>query len=133
MLLLLSACGWLLTDERVTTAQASGTWELVSLSVEGLDVPIPNDTGPTLVIEPGSFGGHAGCNSFGAEVSETASRLSVGGAFQTLIGCSDEINQFEVSYLRALERVTEMHRRGTELTLMGPGVELRYKRSAAAG
>jgi heat shock protein HslJ len=133
LLVLLAACGWLLTDERVTTAEASGTWLLHGATIDQLNVPIPADVEPRLIIRPGSISGHSGCNGFGGNVSETEGEVAVGEIMQTMMGCSDELTVFERAYTDAVGRVTEIHRRGTELTLVGPGVDLRFKREPAGG
>ena len=107
-------------------AEATGEWILEDGMIDGRMLRIPADVQGKLNIQPGRFDGHSGCNSFGGDVSESDRSISVGSLIQTAMGCANEVNQFEASFVEALRRATELHRTGNALTVLGSGVELHF-------
>jgi heat shock protein HslJ len=105
-----------------------GTWQLVTGTSNGVDLPVLADHPITLIVEPSSMGGTAACNSYGAEVSLTGGGVQMGMIEQTLRGCEEAVQAAETAYLSALRNVTRIGMDRDHLVLTGPGVELRFQR-----
>lgn len=103
-----------------------GTWQLESGTVAGVAVePVPGHP-VTLIVEPGSVGGSAGCNSYGGRlvVGPTSSILEMAS---TAMACEPaEVMTVEMTYTRGLMNVDTMARQGDKLTLSGPNVDLLF-------
>jgi heat shock protein HslJ len=80
-------------------------WQLVSFGDEN---PIILNTVITLVFDDGnSFGGSAGCNSYGGTYEVNGNEITFGETVSTMMACLDEgIMEQEQAYLNALNSAT---------------------------
>jgi heat shock protein HslJ len=104
----------------------TGNWQLLSGSVDGEALPLIDGSPVTLNITGTELGGSSACNSYGGHFILDGASISIGDLVSTLMMCGPEAMDVEVPYLEALRKVDTVAVDGDELTLTGPGIELRY-------
>lgn len=140
--LLVVACGGPGADADL--GAAVGGWRFVEGTVpSGALAPVPTGAEVTLVLEadPGATddgvlaGGSSGCNQYGTRIVPTGDgAVGVADIASTLMACADaDANALEAGYLEGLALVSTLEVEGERLVLSGPGVELRFARTAEAG
>lgn len=103
-----------------------GDWILTEGSGADGEIPIPDDTSPTLTIDGDDWGGQA-CNHYGATVDVSGNEVQVGETFQTDMACMpQELMEAEAAYLTAFQQVTSVEVVDDQLVLRGEDVELVY-------
>ena len=108
-----------------------GQWRLESGSVDGEMIKIPRGQPISLEVNGATAGGRSSCNAYGASVVLEGSTIEFRRIEGTLMGCLPAAMTAETEYLDALGRVRTVARDGDQLTLTGPGVELRFETSGA--
>ena len=103
-----------------------GTWLLVSGHTADGPLAVTPDTHVTLTFDDEGLGGTAPCNDYGADFDLDGSSFDVPGPGieQTLMGCGEEPEALESSYLSALADVDTVTRDGDTLTMRGEDIEL---------
>ena len=117
-------------EETVTDGDpfGTGTWVLVSGSVDGAQLVLVDDAPVTFLVDNGEVGGRSACNSYGGPISATDGVVTIGpGLVMTEMAClADGVMDLEAAYLAALERVTAVGRDGDALVLSGEGIHIRF-------
>jgi heat shock protein HslJ len=104
-----------------------GTWQLVSGTSGGSEIPLVDGHRITLVVEGGEAGGVSACNHYFATLTLDGGTVSLTGIGGTEMACMpEEVMESEAAYLRALGLITTAARDGELLVLTGPETELRY-------
>lgn len=103
-----------------------GSWVLTAGTLDGAQVPIPEDHRITLTVEGTQIGGTAACNSYGGRVVPGPGGMRIEHLSQTDMACEEPAMAAEAIYLTALTRVRQLVRDGEELIGRGDGVELRF-------
>ena len=140
--LALTACGG--TAPESALGAAVGEWRLVEGTVpSGALVLVPAAADVTLVLDadPGASdggvlaGGSSGCNQYATRfVPSPDGAIAVAEVAGTLMACLEpEVTALEAGYLEGLARITTLEVDGDRLVLSGPGVELRFARTAGGG
>ncbi len=107
-----------------------GTWQLESGTVAGVAFEPVAGHPVTLIVEPGSVGGSAGCNSYGGRLV-VGPALSILEMASTAMACEpSDVMDVEMTYTRGLMNVETMARQGDKLTLSGPDVDLLFRQVA---
>ncbi|CUR61893.1 conserved exported hypothetical protein [metagenome] len=103
-----------------------GTWVLISGRTADGRLVVTPDTHVTLTFDDDGLGGTAPCNDYGADFDLDGSSFDVlgPGIEQTLMGCGEEQEALESSYLSALADVDTVTRDGDTLTMTGEDIEL---------
>lgn len=114
-----------------TRPSLAGDWTLVSLTVDGAEVPKPDEP-LEITIELGRINGHLGCNSFFGDLDAADDgTLTVRGLGQTEMACMEPGRmEFESAYGRALAGVTTWAVDPDGMTLRGDDAEIRYEPAA---
>jgi heat shock protein HslJ len=124
--LVLAACGGTREPAAEGTPDPEGDWVLVE--GRGPDGPLAlvEDSPVTLTVDGERWGGVAACNSYQGSVSLDGDRLMFDdGIAVTEMACLDEdVMALEAGYLAALAAAERVERRGEQLVLSGPDVEL---------
>ena len=103
-------------------------WELVSGSVDGVDIPIVDGHPITLSFTDDTAGGTAACNGYGGFFAISGGDFTFSELVWTEMACvADGVMESETVYLEALPRVEAFTMTNDELTLTGEGVELVYR------
>lgn len=127
--LMLTACGSVGSpspDASEDPFDPQGSWELISGSVDGAEIPLVDDHPITLTIEGTEIGGTAACNSYGGRLTVTDGRLEIRDLGMTAMACEEPLMAAEAAYTVALNSVESIGGEGGELVLSGPNVELRF-------
>ena len=127
--LMLTACGSVgspSSDASEDPFDPQGSWELISGSVDGAEIPIVDDNPITLTIEGAEIGGTAACNSYGGRLTVIDGRLEIRDLGMTAMGCEEPLMAAEAAYTAALAGVESIGGEGGELVLSGPNIELRF-------
>lgn len=101
-------------------ASLAGTrWVLIEAGGER----VPPRPPVTLNFEAGRFGGHGGCNGYGAEYRIEGRRIVIGLIGSTLVGCSGTpVGDVEQRFFQGIGGAFEIsHRRGQSLTILRDG------------
>jgi len=98
---------------------ANTEWQLKSFEVSGKESPVVEGTSVTLKFgADGRAGGSSGCNSYGAEHTEQADRLTFNRIVSTKRACLDNrANQQEAAYFSALQSATRFNLSDDRLTV----------------
>lgn len=121
VVLLMSAC---LGSDFAESLQ--GTWQLVSGTVGGEEIPVLDSHPITLTFEGDRVGGTASCNGYGGTFSLSGSTVGFGDLAMTEMACaSPETMEAETLYARALTLVNTLTIDQT-LTLSGPDVTMSF-------
>jgi heat shock protein HslJ len=123
----LAACGMSAPPPSDDSFVPQGSWQLVSGTVDGAEVPLVEDSPITLTITGAEIGGTAACNMYGGRLSITGGTLDISDLGMTAMGCEEPVMASEAAYTAALDRVQAIGGDGEELVLRGPGVELRFE------
>jgi heat shock protein HslJ len=108
----------------------TGSWQLVSGTVDGVAFPVVADSPITLTIQGTTIGGRAACNLYGGELSVVDGGPRFSLTSMTEMACEEPVMTSEAAYLAVLPRVTTGARAGDRLTLTGTDVELDFDRLA---
>jgi heat shock protein HslJ len=120
---LVAACGGAGTTTTGAGLSLVNNWELLEGTVDG--VPIPEgDFRITLLMENGTVGGVAACNSYGGQYTADDAFLSFGLMGQTEMACAEPAMSAESTFLNALSRVESYVVAAEQLTLSGEDVSL---------
>ncbi len=92
---------------------AGTSWRLSTLNGSVL----PSEVDVTLNFEKDNAGGRAACNSYGGWFTQSGSKLSFGGLFQTEMWC-EGLMDYESAYLAALGTVRSFMLNGDRLSLL---------------
>lgn len=104
-----------------------GPWQLVSGTVDGVEVPILETNPITIVFEGDQVSGVAACNNYSGPFALDAPSIEFGNLVITEMACLDEeVMEAESLYMLGLIAVDTIALEGT-LTLSGPGVELVFE------
>ena len=104
-----------------------GSWQLVSGTVEGTEVPILEANPITLVLDGDQASGIAACNSYSGPFTLDGSSIEIGNIAITEMACLDEgAMEAESLYMAGLISVDTVAM-DDGLTLTGPGVELVFE------
>jgi len=110
---------------------ATGDWILESGIVNGAAIPILVDYPITFSVDGTKVGGTSACNGYGGRLELLDGKLHIGelGSEQILCGEPDgEVMRSEAAFQEALEKVRAGRGEADRLTLLGPGVELVFRR-----
>lgn len=113
-----------------TRPSVAGDWVLGSLTVDGTEMPLPEDD-LEITIELGEIRGNLGCNSFFGEIDAADDgTLTLGAIGRTEMAClEDGRMDFETAYGQALGSVTTWAVDPTGMTFSGDTVEIRYEQA----
>jgi heat shock protein HslJ len=133
-LLLVGACG----SASVTTTpfepaapvDPAGQWQLVAATVDGQPLALDPDAPITLIVEGSGVSGSSACNQYFGEFTVADGSVTLGPLGGTEMACVDPVMALEAAYLVALAKVDSAAMDGAALVLTGPGVELRFERTA---
>lgn len=105
-----------------------GSWQLVSGTVDGAEVPVIDTHPITLNLEGDQANGVAACNSYSGSFTLEGSSIEFGDIAMTEMACIDPpgVMEAEAAYaagLLAVDTVTI----DDGMTLTGPGVELVFE------
>ena len=101
----------------------AGAWELIEGTVAGVPVP-QGDFRITLLLENGTAGGVAACNSFGGDFVADDGFVEFGLMYQTEMACAEPAMSAERLYLRGLAGVDSYVVGDDRLTLSSADVTL---------
>jgi heat shock protein HslJ len=105
-----------------------GSWELLSGTVDGAEIPVLDGHPITLTFRGTEIGGISACNHYGGRiVAEGSGRVRIGEIGGTDMGCEPQVMASEAAYTAALPRVTLLERQADELSAFGDGVELLFR------
>jgi heat shock protein HslJ len=105
-----------------------GTWRLTSGSLDGAPIVLVAGSEPTLSLSGAEVGGRAGCNSYGGTATVEGDRIAIAALSMTEMACDEGRMAVEAAYVAALSRITSFRLVGDDLTLIGDGGELTYRR-----
>jgi heat shock protein HslJ len=124
LLLILAACsadgGPAAGDKDHESVDLSNTrWQLVSFTESGSEIPAVEETAVTLIFQADAqAGGSGGCNTFGAQVQVTGSRIAFSEIVSTLMACTRPgVDEQERRYFEALGAAGEFEWTGNRLTI----------------
>lgn len=106
----------------------SGDWQMTSGTMDGGQIPVPEDAQITLTVEGAQIGGRAACNHYGGEIVVQDGRLRFSVTSMTAMACAEPVMAAEAAFNAALPRVVAAARDGDRMTLTGPDVELVFDR-----
>ncbi len=119
---------------RVDNKLANSEWQLKSFEVSGKESLVVEGTSVTLKFgADGRAGGSSGCNSYGAEYTEQADRLTFNRIVSTKRACLDNrANQQEAAYFSALQSAIRFNLSDDRLTVFygDPQNVLNFSREA---
>jgi heat shock protein HslJ len=118
----ITACSSATADE----IEITGTWQLVSGSVDGQAIPLIDGSPVTLNVTGTEIGGTSACNSYGGQFVLDGSSISIGDLSTTMMMCTPEVMDVEIPYTAALSEVDTVAVDGDQLVLTGPGIEMRF-------
>jgi heat shock protein HslJ len=110
---------------------ATGDWVLESGIVNGADIPIVVDYPITFSVDGTQVGGTSACNGYGGRLELVEGQLHIGQLGSEAILCGEpdgDVMRSEAAYQKALEMVRAGRGEADRLTLLGPGVELVFRR-----
>jgi heat shock protein HslJ len=133
-LLFVAACGGTsATDtpsEPPAAVDPSGEWQLAAGTVDGQALLLPPDVPVTLIVEGLGVSGRSACNQYFGQFAMVDGKVTLTGLGGTEMACEEPIMTLEAAYLGGLAKVESARMDGQTLVLIGPGVELRFDRSA---
>jgi heat shock protein HslJ len=101
-----------------------GSWQLVSGSIDGEQIPVNPEHPITFTIEGDRVTGVAACNSYGGTFDLSGSTITISDLAMTEMACfPEELMQAEAMYGEAMTRVDTVAL-DQQLTLSDDGVEL---------
>lgn len=111
-----------------TRPTLKGIWVLRSFTLDGVDVPLPDDT-IDMEIELGRIGGTGGCNSFGGQIDAADDGgLTITDMAWTEMACAEPGRMaFESSYLPALAGVAEWNASPDGITFSSDSAVLTFE------
>jgi heat shock protein HslJ len=121
--LFLGACGAGATTTTQPDASPVGDWELIEGQVVGVDVP-EGDFRITLLLEGGTAGGVAACNSYGGSFTADDGFIQFGLMSQTEMACAEPAMTAEQIFLSGLAAVDGYTIANDRLMLTGTDVTL---------
>ena len=130
--LVLSACGDAASSSagEEGSGDPQGEWVLTGGTVNGQDVPIPEEP-ITLTIDGSTIGGRV-CNTFGGRVTSFGGMAEIVDMGQTLAACVDEdVMTAETLVVTGIGAANTITVEDGDLVIRGPDVELRYVRAGA--
>lgn len=102
-------------------------WILVTGTVEGQEIAVPDGHRITLTVTGDQVGGSAACNSYGGTASIDGSQITFGEIVRTLIGCEPPVMTAEEAYLVGLAAVDRFELGPQTLVLTGPDTVLNFE------
>lgn len=121
--ILVGACGTAATTTTQPGLDLGGDWELVEGTVAGMSIP-DGDFRITLLLENGTAGGVAACNSYGGNYMADGGFIQFGLMSQTEMACAEPAMSAESIFMNGLSRVDTYLVAGDQLTLTGADVTL---------
>jgi heat shock protein HslJ len=118
-----AACGGAAEPTTQPDRELAGDWELVEGTVAGSEIPRA-EFRITLLLEAGTAGGVAACNSYGGEYTVNDWSIQFGLMYQTEMACAEPAMSAESLYLRGLSGVDTYLVAADRLTLSGVDVTL---------
>lgn len=104
-----------------------GSWQLVSGTVDGTEVPILDTHPITIEFEDGQASGVSACNNYSGSFNLDGSSIEFGNVIMTEMACLDPgVMEAEAAYAAGLLAVDTITLDET-LTLTGPDVELVFE------
>jgi heat shock protein HslJ len=110
---------------------AAGVWVLESGIVDGAAILVLADYPITFSVDGTQVGGASACNGYGGRLELVDGKLHIGelGSEATLCGEPEgEVMRSEAAYQQGLGRIVAGRGEADRLTLLGPGVELVFRR-----
>lgn len=132
-LLVLAACGASSPASPSGAAvpiDPSGEWLLVEGTVGGQPLALRDDAPITFSVDGSHVSGRSACNQYFGEFAVVDGTVRLSGLGGTEMACEAPIMALESAYLGALAAVVSARMDGETLVLTGPGVELRFERTA---
>jgi heat shock protein HslJ len=117
-------------SEPPAAVDPTGAWQLVAGTVGGSAFTLPPDAPITLLVEGSGVSGRSACNQYFGEFTIVDGKVTLGGLGGTEMACDEPIMSLEAAYLSGLAAVDSARMEGETLVLIGPGVELRFERTA---
>lgn len=124
--LLLGACSG---GESSPVETVQGSWRLTTMTVDDVAHPLdgPRAKPLTMVVDGVIATGSAGCNAWGANVTEDGDTLDLQDLAQTAIGCRPSLVATENAFMEGLAAVSSATLEDDGLVLSGDGVELVFE------
>jgi heat shock protein HslJ len=110
---------------------AAGDWVLESGIVDGAAIPVLADYPITFSVDGTQVGGTSACNGYGGRLELVEGQLHIGELGSETILCGEpdgEVMRSEAAFQEALGKVRAGRGEADRLTLLGPGVELVFRR-----
>jgi len=127
--LALAGCG--VTGSAVPSdgpADLTGSWQLSGGQIDGVRMPIVDDSPITLTVDGSQISGRAACNYYGGEIVVDGGRVRLRATSMTEMACQEPVMAAEAAFIGALDRIGAASRDGDSLVLSGPGVRLEFER-----
>ena len=108
----------------------SGEWQLAEGTVDGQPLVLRDDAPITFIVEGSRVSGRSACNQYFGEFTVVDGTVRLSGLGGTEMACEEPIMSLEAAYMGSLAKVDSSRLDGETLVLSGPGVQLRFERTA---